>query len=202
MRRIASFYATIAGLLLAQAPAALAHHVNEGELPRNFTEGLLSGLAHPVIGPDHLVFMIALGLVAYLVKRSVLLPLLFVAGTLAGCFLHLYEVDIPMVEPLIASSVLMFGGLLALKAADGGSVLWLPAAVIAGVFHGYAYAESIIGSVNSAFSAYLIGFAAVQFIVAHSVARLASTVPLIRDHTAKIGVVLSVLGGYFLYGTL
>lgn len=180
----------------------MAHHVNDMQLPRTFTEGLLSGLAHPVIGPDHLAFIIALGLVAYMIKKPVQLPLFFVGGTLAGCFAHMAGIDLPMVEPMIASSVVLVGALIALKSVGEGSKLWLPAALIAGAIHGYAYGESIIGSVTSALTAYLIGFAVVQFVVATAIASLAAAVPAIRVHSAKIGVVLSAIGGYLLFNAI
>ena len=42
-----------AGLaMLLLAPVANAHHMMGGRVPETFTEGLLSGLAHPVIGLD------------------------------------------------------------------------------------------------------------------------------------------------------
>jgi len=40
-----------------------AHHTMGGGMPSNFFEGFMSGLAHPVIGVDHLAFIVALGLV-------------------------------------------------------------------------------------------------------------------------------------------
>lgn len=180
----------------------MAHHVNDMQLPRTFSEGLLSGLAHPVIGPDHLAFIVALGLVAYMIKKPVQLPLFFVGGTLAGCFAHMAGIDLPMVEPMVASSVVLIGALITLNAANERSMIWLPAALVAGAFHGYAYGESIIGSVTSALTAYLIGFAVVQLVVATSVARLTAAVPAIRAHTAKIGIVLSAIGGYFLFNAI
>lgn len=189
-------------LLALFSNGAFAHHVSDGALPSTFTEGMLSGLAHPVIGPDHLAFMIGLGLVAYLVKKPIQLPLLFVGGTLAGCFLHLYSFDLPLLEPIIASTVLLFGALVGFKLVGAGGMLWLPAAIIAGVFHGYAYAESIIGAVNSALTAYLIGFALIQFAVAHVVARLATAVPVLRDHISKLGFALAAVGGYFLVNAI
>lgn len=195
--------AKMLGAALLVPSLGLAHHVSDGAVPKNFTEGLLSGLAHPVIGPDHLAFIIALGLVAAMIKKPLWLPLLFVGGTLAGCIVHLYSVDLPMVEPMIASSVILFGAVLALKLtneSNGG--VWLAAGLLAGVFHGYAYGESIIGSVDSALFAYLLGFAAIQFLVAHSVARIADSVPVIREHAGKIGLALSAIGGYFLVGAL
>lgn len=188
--------------LLPSTSSLFAHHVNDGELPGNFTEGLLSGLAHPVIGPDHLAFIIAVGLLAFIVKQPIRLPLFFVVGALIGCFMHLGSIDIPMLEPMIASTVIIFGAVVAFRAFGSDGSFWLPAALVAGTFHGYAYAEAIIGSVNSALSAYLIGFTVVQFVVAHSVARLASTVPVIGEHASKIGFALSAVGTYFLYSAL
>ena len=48
--------------MAAQASAggpAFAHHAMDGQMPTSFAQGLLSGLAHPVIGPDHLAFIIS-----------------------------------------------------------------------------------------------------------------------------------------------
>jgi hydrogenase/urease accessory protein HupE len=49
--------------LLAAAPAS-AHHLMEAfQLTPSPLSGLLSGLGHPLLGPDHLLFLLALGLV-------------------------------------------------------------------------------------------------------------------------------------------
>jgi len=73
---------------LPLAPPALAHHVMGGKLPDTAWYGLLSGLGHPIIGIDHLAFVLGVGLMAYLAGRIVLLPVLLVAGTVLGCALH------------------------------------------------------------------------------------------------------------------
>ena len=49
--------------LLLSSPA-FAHHAMGGRLPSTFFEELLSGLAHPVIGLDHLSALIAIGLLS------------------------------------------------------------------------------------------------------------------------------------------
>ena len=64
-------------LLVVASPAA-AHHPLGGGVPSNFFEGFLSGLAHPVIGFDHLAFIVAIGLVAALKPQGWLMPIAFV----------------------------------------------------------------------------------------------------------------------------
>ena len=77
-----------AGLLaLLAAGPALAHHPMEAMhlVPNAFT-GLLSGLAHPLLGPDHLLFLVALALVGLQRSGRWMLTLLAVglAGTALG----------------------------------------------------------------------------------------------------------------------
>src|ERR1044071_6160591 len=47
--------------LFLMTASASAHHVMGGKMPTTFAEGFLSGLGHPVIGPDHLAFLLAIG---------------------------------------------------------------------------------------------------------------------------------------------
>ena len=60
-RAMALAATSIAGL---SPTFALAHHGIDGRTPTTFAEGLISGLAHPVLGLDHLVFLLAAGLAA------------------------------------------------------------------------------------------------------------------------------------------
>ena len=53
-------FAPAALILFASGPAS-AHHAMGGKTPTTFAEGMLSGLGHPVIGADHLAFLIAVG---------------------------------------------------------------------------------------------------------------------------------------------
>jgi len=48
-------------ILAATAAGAEAHHAMGGTMPQTLAQGLLSGLAHPVIGLDHLAFTVAAG---------------------------------------------------------------------------------------------------------------------------------------------
>ena len=74
----------VAVQLLISAPA-WAHHPLGGRLPANFWEGIISGFGHPVIGFDHLAFVIASGLIALKITGGVLIPLAFVIATEHWC---------------------------------------------------------------------------------------------------------------------
>lgn len=162
-RAIAFSAASILGFgILINAAPALAHHPNGGAIPNSFTAGFLSGIGHPVIGIDHLVFVVAIGLLAALGrKRGMIIPLLFVLATVAGTVIHLQSVSLPVPELIIAASVLVMGIFLARKDRVSLAIVTL-VGIVAGIFHGYAYGESIIGAEATALGAYLLGFCLIQ----------------------------------------
>jgi urease accessory protein len=84
---------------------------------------------------------------------------------LAGVAVHLAALDLPFVELAVAGSVLALGAVLALQARLSAG---LAAALfaVAGLFHGYAYGESIVGAEQTPLAAYLIGLVAVQYAIA------------------------------------
>ncbi|MBW4661933.1 MAG: HupE/UreJ family protein [Drouetiella hepatica Uher 2000/2452] len=155
---------TIASLLFNPAPA-LAHHAMDGKVPANFSEGFLSGLAHPVIGLDHFAFVVAVGLLGAIGCQGIKIPIAFVLAAMAGLWLHLTETPLPAAEFVISGSVLLFGIFLALKERPSTWVLTGLAAAI-GLFHGYAYGEAIFGAEMTPLIAYLAGFTAIQLVVA------------------------------------
>ncbi|WP_439528725.1 HupE/UreJ family protein [Pannonibacter sp.] len=157
------FAVSIPALLVA-GPAS-AHHMMDGEMPQTFVQGLLSGLGHPVIGFDHLAFIIAVGLAAGLVGRSLVLPAAFVLATIAGVLVHMAAFDLPLAELVIALSVVIAGGLI-VSETELPAGAWAVLFAIAGLFHGYAYGESIIGAEPAPLYAYFIGFAVIQFAIA------------------------------------
>jgi urease accessory protein len=147
------------------ATPALAHHVMDGELPSTFMQGLLSGLGHPVIGLDHLAFVLALGIGAALLQAPLVVIAAFVTMSIAGVLIHLAQLDIPMVEPLVSFSVLLAGLALIWSRSVAGSV-WLGIAAIAGLLHGYAFGESIVGAERAVVGAYLLGLAVIMAAIA------------------------------------
>ncbi len=170
-------FLTLPALLLAGP--ALAHHPLGGDAPQTIVHGLISGLAHPVIGLDHLAFVVLVGLAAAFAGRSLAGPLAFVGATLAGTALILLGVALPMAELVIAASVVVLGALLLTGRQVSGPIA-LAGFAIAGVFHGWAYGEAVIGSTPMPILAYLLGFGVVQFAIAAAVAQLAGRMPEAR----------------------
>lgn len=153
------------GSLVLFAHPAQAHHVMDNQLPSSFFEGLLSGLGHPIIGLDHLAFVVGVGLAAASLPRRALMPLAFVIATVLGVVVHLTAADLPLVEVVISLSVLTVGALLVSGRALA-SAAWAAVFAVAGLFHGYAYGESIVGAEATPLLAYFIGFATIQYGIA------------------------------------
>jgi urease accessory protein len=147
------------------APAALAHHLMGGEVPRTVWQGLLSGLGHPIIGIDHFAFIVGVGCMSRMVGQVTVLPLLFIIGSVLGCLVHVLGYTIPWSELAIVLT-------LALAAAVVGMHTRAPigalatAITLAGAVHGYAYGESIVGAERTPLVAYIVGFALIQYGIA------------------------------------
>ncbi len=191
---------TLAGL--AAATPALAHHPMGGMTPETFTQGLLSGLGHPVIGLDHLAALVGVGLVASRFVRGITLPAFWMVAMAAGVGLHLASFDLPYTEALVALSVVAIGLAATIR-------ITLPYALIAllfaagGAVHGYALGESIIGAETTPIAAYLIGLVAVQTALTTGIAlaarfvmkgSLAAPAPQLR----LAGLAVAVTGAAFL----
>ncbi|MZR29341.1 HupE/UreJ family protein [Sneathiella litorea] len=144
---------------------AYAHHPMGGATPNTFMEGLLSGIGHPIIGIDHLAFVILVGLAAVFLTRKYMAPLAFILGTVAGCLLIANGASLPFAELVITGSVILLGALV-MSGRKIPSSLYVAIFAIAGLFHGGAYGEAIVGAENTALAAYLIGFAAIQYSIA------------------------------------
>lgn len=135
--------------LLLLAPAAQAHHLMDGlQLQPTALSGLISGLLHPVIGPDHLLFLLALALVGLQRRLSWMLGLL--ATGLLGSALGLLLPGLPGSEALVSLSLVAVGLVLFGR---------LPAPVLLPAFalHGYVLSASVLGWSSAPVAFYLLG---------------------------------------------
>lgn len=120
--------------------------------------GFGHGLIHPLLGMDHLLAMVAVGLLAVQAggKAVWVLPGTFVTFMVIGGVLAISGVTIPNVESGVLASLMVLGVLLAtaFRLPVGGSIL-----IVAGcaTFHGYAHGMEMPLSAGAI--AYSMGFA-------------------------------------------
>lgn len=120
--------------------------------------GFAEGIAHPLLGWDHLAAMVAVGVVATQIGGRALLalPATFVLAMLSGAGFAMAGVNLPLVETGIALSLMVLGALVATQAAlPLLGTLCLVAGF--GLVHGFAHGLEAPADASGA--AYLAGFA-------------------------------------------
>ena len=146
MRRnqAASSHARTLALLTAMAfPAVALAHPGHGD------GGFWPGFLHVIHGADHVFAAIAVGAWgSRLGTRAVwTLPLAFMAAMAAGLGMAGAGIVLPMVEPMIAASLLLVGALIALDARCAAVIGALLAAAFA-LFHGAAHGAGMPGTAS------------------------------------------------------
>jgi urease accessory protein len=140
---------SIAVLVLAQGAWAHPGHEETG--------AFMTGFMHPVLGADHLIAMLAVGLWAVrLGARAVwALPLTFMTAMGVGATLAFAGIGVPLVEPLVAASVLVLGLVLVSGREVSAAAPFCVTAAFA-IFHGVAHGAEI--PVDAGRLVYLSGF--------------------------------------------
>ena len=132
---------SLATVLLAPA-MAWAH-------PQGPSTTLVEGFMHPLMGLDHVLAMIAVGVwAAQMGARAVwAVPAAFCAAMLAGGVLGLIGVEPPAVEPLVAATVLALG-ILIMSGFRAAVVEGALLAAAFAVFHGAAHMAQVPATAN------------------------------------------------------
>ena len=186
---------TAAAVLTATASPAVAHtgvHLF-GE------SGFVAGFSHPLLGLDHLLAMLGVGVwAAQLGGRATwLVPAAFVGVMVAGAALALSGAALPMVEFGIGGSVLAIGGLIAFCARLPVALAMALAGLFA-LFHGHAHGTELPGFAHPA--AYGAGFVLATALLHATGFGIAA---LLRTQAARLplrlgGLVMAAVGGYLL----
>ena len=188
---------TIALALLCVGGDAAAH--TDGVVAGGFASGVL----HPLLGLDHLVAMVAVGLWgAFLGSPAIwLLPVVFPLVMALGGALGIANVPLPAVEIGIASS----GVLLGLAVAFGWRAPLALAAVLVGafaIFHGHAHGTELPAAANP--FAYAAGF-----VLSTGALHLAGVgvgelrrLPHGERAVRAVGAVVALVGTTFLVGSV
>ena len=142
--------ALLAAALLVPSPA-LAH------VGAEHLGGFAAGFLHPVLGFDHVLAMVAVGVWGAFLGMPLVwvLPVTFPLVMACSGLLGGLGVPIPGIEPGIALSVVVLGAMIALAARPP---LWVAAVIVAfwAVFHGYAHGAELPAAADP--FAYGLGF--------------------------------------------
>ena len=149
MTSLRTFLVTVPLILAASMAAA---HTGEG-----INTGFASGFWHPILGWDHVVAMVAVGLWgAFLGQPAIwLLPVVFPLVMAIGGALGIIGVPLPAVETGIALSGVVLGLLIALAVR---APVWVAAVIVGAfaIFHGHAHGTEFPEEFNA--YGYAIGF--------------------------------------------
>ncbi|MCB4407270.1 hydantoin utilization protein [Synechococcus sp. MU1642] len=115
-------------------------------------QGFLSGIGHPLLGPDHLLFLLAIALIGLPRPRTWVLPLLAagLGGSVLSQFIPLPDAVAPWAEALV-SLTLAAEGLMALFAIPSSLLLPLVA------LHGFLLGSTIVGAEPTPLFTYFLG---------------------------------------------
>ncbi|MFN6475182.1 HupE/UreJ family protein [Nostoc sp. DedQUE07] len=156
----------IAALILISLLSSLSgtpfdHNISNG------WEAFVWGLADPVISLNCLVGIVAIGLLSSVFVRGAAIAGCFVLATVLGIVIHIFQLDLPGTEIAIAISTIVFGTMLMMPNQLNFLVFAL-VGISAGLFQGYANAESIVNAGTISVVAYILGIALTLFAVAMS----------------------------------
>ncbi|MGI2015395.1 HupE/UreJ family protein [Shewanella sp. 08P_2] len=182
-------------LTLCWTAPVSAHEIHSGG-------GFMSGFNHPVLGFDHLLAMLSVGMLStQLGGRAIwTVPLAFVTFMLVGGILGLYAIAVPFVEIGIALSVLLLG----LAIAFDRQIPLLFAMAFVGVFaifHGHAHGAEMPELASPVLYAlgFLFGTAVIHLggvMIGLGMQRMTGQRNLMR----VTGVAIAAMGGYLLAG--
>ncbi|WP_201839128.1 HupE/UreJ family protein [Microvirga zambiensis] len=133
---------TILASAVMLAPTATLAHTGHGD-----AAGFIHGIAHPISGIDHVLAMVAVGILAARIggRALWLLPSTFISVMAGAAVLGMIGFDLPSFDVWIAGSLVAFGLAVAypshLSTLTGAGLIALFA-----IFHGYAHgAEMPVG---------------------------------------------------------
>ena len=179
-------------MLSGNAYAHAGHEINSA--------GFLAGLTHPLLGLDHIVAMIAIGLwsMSQAPKFRPWVPLYATLGMLLGAMSAWVGLVIPAMEFVIAMSVVLTG-VLVFTLAKFPAPLGASVVVLFLFCHGHAHGSEM--PVGIASWAYLAGFLVTTLIITYVARRVGYLLISSEKRLLHMaGVAITALGALFAIG--
>lgn len=125
--------------LVVLFPTVASAHVGAGD-----THGFVHGLMHPLSGVDHVLAMLAVGMIAaHLGRRTLVsLPLTFISVMAVAAMMATAAIGPATIEIGIAVSVIVLGLIVAFRA-EPSNVAAIALVGFFALFHGYAHAVDL-----------------------------------------------------------
>lgn len=192
----AAAIAGLAAVFVASAPA----HSHDGT---GLAGGFVAGFQHPLLGLDHMLAMVSVGLWGAFLGRPLViaLPVLFPIAMAIGAAAGMLALPVPPVELGIAASVLTLGLMILLAVRASVSIACAIVGMFA-VFHGYAHGLELPSAADP------VGYTS-GFILSTGLLHVAGiTIGMLRRVPAgtqalrATGGVIAAFGVWFLAGTL
>lgn len=166
--------------------------------------GFGNGLTHPLLGADHLLAMLAIGLWSgfALPHKLWLGASVFLSAMVAGAALVWAGVALPQIEPLLLASVLVFGVLvLCARPEQAGWVTAASLLAIAGfaACHGQAHALEATGNVTLYLAGFLLSTTALH-LAGIALARRVAASPAAGLVQRLLGGAVAASGLYLMVG--
>ena len=159
------------------ADPALAHHPLGGAPMTTFAHGVLSGIGHPLLGFDHLFFVLLVGIAALYTGHRFTAPAAYIAAMLAGCLMMSLGVGLPAKEIVIGLSLLALGSVV-LSGRSLGIVAAACVFAAFGLFHGSAFGDAMATQEAGAGAQVLVGYLIGLGVLQYGIAVAAGTVVL------------------------
>lgn len=184
--------------------AAVPAWAHEGQV---ITYGsFLAGVTHPVLGLDHFLAMVSVGIVSALIGGRAIwtVPATFVTMMAVGGWMGWIGLGIgsSVIEVAIALSVVLLGGVILLDRRLRTSVA-MAAVAFFGFFHGYAHGQEIPDVANAFLYAmgFLLGTIMIH-LLGVLIGDMAKRYPKGRPVLRLAGGVFVITGAMFLLGVL
>jgi urease accessory protein len=165
--------------------------------------GFIAGFSHPLLGLDHLLAMVAVGLWGAVLGRPlvIVLPVVFPLVMAAGGVLGMAGVPVPPVEVAIALSVVVLGGVIALRLS---APVWAATLLVGAfaVFHGYAHGQELPSAADPL--GYSVGFVLATGLLHVAGIGIGLFTGQARGMAAAraVGALIAAAGVWFLYGAV
>lgn len=194
MRFARSRSLTVSLLALGLPCVALAH--------TGISHGFMQGVAHPIGAVDHLLAMVAVGLLAGRAGSAALwqIPASFIAMMACGTLVGMAAIPLPFIEVGIALSIVVFGAMLASNRTPTLLLATLAVGFFA-LFHGHAHGTEAAGNISGL--AYAAGLLSMSGLLHGCGAVLAML--LVRTHRSsalRLGGGVLIVSGVGLFAGL